>query len=157
MKMNLQEALPPMIPEFPVEIAGNHLTLRFDVNINKTKKGVKLQFVMKDIPSDPREAQQLANEIGTELQQKFADAGLQIIYDVENPYKNVVGFLLPLPSLANYLIKNVFQADVEQPEADGEEGGEEEAPAQPLPQKEEPPVPEDEPVKEVFMKRAGLK
>lgn len=157
MKMNLQEALPALIPEYPVEIAGNHLTLRFDVNINKTKKGVKLQFVMKDIPSDPREAQQLANEIGTELQQKFAAAGLQIIYDVENPYKNVVGFLLPLPSLANYLIKNIFQADVEQPEADGEEGGEEEAPAQPLPQKEEPPVPEDEPVKEVFMKRAGLK
>ena len=153
MKMNLQEALPALIPEYPVEIAGNHLTLRFDVNINKTKKGVKLQFVMKDIPSDPREAQQLANEIGTELQQKFAAAGLQIIYDVENPYKNVVGFLLPLPSLADYLIKNVFQADVEQPEADGEE----EAPAQPLPQQEEPPVPEDEPVKEVFMKRAGLK
>lgn len=157
MKMNLQEALPALIPEYPVEIAGNHLTLRFDVNINKTKKGVKLQFVMKDVPSDPREAQQLANEIGTELQQKFAAAGLQIIYDVENPYKNVVGFLLPLPSLANYLIKNVFQADIEQPEAGEEEGGEEEAPAQPLPQKEEPPVPEDEPVKEVFMKRAGLK
>lgn len=156
MKMNLQEALPALIPEFPVEIAGHHLTLRFDVNINKTKKGVKLQFVMKDVPSDPRQAQQLANEIGTELQQKFAQAGLQIVYDVENPYKNVVGFLLPLPSLADYLIKNVFQADVDQPEADGEEGGEE-APQQPLPQKEEPPVPEDEPVKEVFMKRAGLK
>lgn len=157
MKMNLQEALPALIPEYPVEIAGNHLTLRFDVNINKTKKGVKLQFVMKDIPSDPRQAQQLANEIGTELQQKFADAGLQIIYDVENPYKNVVGFLLPLPSLANYIIKNIFQADVDQPEAGEEEGGEEEAPAQPLPQQEQPPVPEDEPVKEVFMKRAGLK
>lgn len=157
MKMNLQEALPALIPEFPVEIAGHHLTLRFDVNINKTKKGVKLQFVMKDVPSDPRQAQQLANEIGTELQQKFAQAGLQIVYDVENPYKNVVGFLLPLPSLADYLIKNVFQADVEQPEADGEEGGEEEAPQQPLPQKEEPPVPEDQPVKEIFMKRAGLR
>ena len=71
MRTNLSEALPPMIPEFPVEIAGHHLTLRFDVNINKTKKGVKLQFVMNDIPQDPREAQQLASEIGTELQQKF--------------------------------------------------------------------------------------
>jgi hypothetical protein len=154
MKINLQEALPSLIPEFPVEIAGHSLTLRFDVNINKTKKGVKLQFVMKDVPSDPRQAQQVANDIGTELQQKFAAAGLQIIYDVENPYKNVVGFLLPLPSLADYLIKNVFQADVEQPEADGEK---EEAPQQPLPQKEQPPVPEDQPVREIFMKRAGLK
>jgi uncharacterized protein involved in tellurium resistance len=32
----------------------------------------------------------------------------EVVYDVENPYKNVVGFLLPLPSLANYLIKNIF-------------------------------------------------
>lgn len=155
MKMNLQEALPALIPEFPVEIAGNHLTLRFDVNINKTKKGVKLQFIMKDIPSDPREAQQIANEIGTELQQKFAAKGLQIIYDVENPYKNVIGFLLPLPSLADSLMKNVLQSDVEQPETDNEDSEEENT--EELPQKEEPPVPEDEPVKEIFMRRAGLK
>ncbi len=85
MKYNLNEALPALIPEFPVEIAGHHLTLRFDVNINKTKKGIKLQFVMKDVPTDPREAQQLANEIGSELQQKFGEANLQIVYDVENP------------------------------------------------------------------------
>ena len=64
MKLELNEALPPMIPEYPVEIAGHHLTLRFDVNINKTKKGVKLQFIMQDVPQDPRKAQQMANEIG---------------------------------------------------------------------------------------------
>jgi hypothetical protein len=85
MKRKINENLPPLIPEYPVEIAGQSLTLRFDVNINKTKKGVKLQFVMKDVPQDPRELQNLANQIGTELQQKFADAGLQIVYDVENP------------------------------------------------------------------------
>jgi hypothetical protein len=34
MRTNLSEALPALIPEFPVEIAGHHLTLRFDVNIN---------------------------------------------------------------------------------------------------------------------------
>jgi hypothetical protein len=161
MRTNLSEALPPMIPEFPVEIAGHHLTLRFDVNINKTKKGVKLQFVMNDIPQDPREAQQLASEIGTELQQKFGDAGLQIVYDVENPYKNVVGFLLPLPSLADYLIKNVFKSGEEgqmtpkTPAAEEPAQGEEETP-EALPAKETPPSEEDQ-LREMMRNRAGLK
>jgi hypothetical protein len=159
MRPTLNEALPPLIPEYPVEIAGHHLTLRFDVNINKTKKGVKLQFVMNDIPQDPRQAQQLANEIGTELQQKFGDAGLQVVYDVENPYKNVVGFLLPLPSLADYLIKNVFQSEEEgqmvqktpaaEPEADEEE-------PEALPAHELPPSEEDQ-LREMLKNRAGLK
>lgn len=158
MRTTLAEALPALIPEFPVEIAGHHLTLRFDVNINKTKKGVKLQFVMNDIPQDPRQAQQMANEIGTELQQKFGDADMQVIYDVENPYKNVIGFLLPLPSLANYIIKHILQGE------GGEEGqmvpktpaaDEEETPEK-LPAKETPPSPEDQ-VREVMMNRAGLK
>jgi hypothetical protein len=154
MKYNLNEALPAMIPEYPVEIAGHHLTLRFDVNINKTKKGIKLQFVMKDVPTDPREAQKLANEIGAELQQKFGEANLQIVYDVENPYKNVVGFLLPLPSVANFIIKNVLQ---------GESTAKAEEPDQELPDQEQAPeevdvqAQEKETMKETIMKRAGLK
>lgn len=157
MRATLKEALPAMIPEYPVEIAGHHLTLRFDVNINKTKKGVKLQFVLKDVPQDPRQLQQMANEIGTELQEKFAAANMQIIYDVENPYKNVIGFLLPLNSLANSIIKNVFKGDM---------GGEEEVPAKEppaeepageMPAQELPPAPEEEPMKEWIMRMAGLK
>ena len=156
MRTNLSEALPALIPEFPVEIAGHHLTLRFDVNINKTKKGVKLQFVMNDIPQDPRQAQQLANEIGTELQQKFGAADMQVIYDVENPYKNVIGFLLPLPSLADYIIKHVLKGEGEGQMVPKEPAqGEEEAPEQ-LPAQETPPTPEDQ-VKEIMMNRAGLK
>ena len=160
MKLTLNEALPPMIPEYPVEIAGHHLTLRFDVNINKTKKGVKLQFVMNDIPQDPRQAQAMANEIGTELQEKFGAADMQVIYDVENPYKNVIGFLLPLPSLANYIIKHVLKhegtgEEVAQDAAEGEKEGEVNAqePSN-LPAQELAP---DEPVKEILQKRAGLK
>lgn len=156
MKATLKEALPPLIPEYPVEIAGHHLTLRFDVNINKTKKGVKLQFVMKDVPQDPRQVQQMANEIGTELQQKFGDAGLQVIYDVENPYKNVVGFLLPLPSLADFLIKKIFKGESSEPEPQQEPGEEEDVPGiVELPAKELPPG--EEPIKEWIKKMAGIK
>lgn len=152
MKRQLRESLPAMIPQYPVEIAGHHLTLRFDVNINKTKKGIKLQFVMNNVPEDPRQVQEMANEIGTELQEKFGAANMQIVYDVENPYKNVIGFLLPLPSLANSIIKNVFegQGDSEEAETGNEDPGE------PLPSKEVPPA-EEEPIKEWIMKMAGLK
>jgi hypothetical protein len=157
MRTNLSEALPALIPEFPVEIAGHHLTLRFDVNINKTKKGVKLQFVMKDIPQDPRQAQQMANEIGTELQQKFGDAGLQVVYDVENPYKNVIGFLLPLPSLANYLIKNIFKGGEVTDQQEPADDSQEEPAAEPLPDQEQAPASEEDQVREIMMNRAGLK
>ena len=161
MRTTLAEALPALIPEYPVQIAGHHLTLRFDVNINKTKKGVKLQFVMNDVPQDPRQAQQMANEIGTELQQKFGDADMQVIYDVENPYKNVIGFLLPLPSLADYIIKHVLQGEggeegqmVPKTPAAKEPAAEEKPEA--LPATEQPPSGEDQ-VREIMMNRAGLK
>lgn len=154
MRSRLNEAMPSLVPEFPVEIAGHHLTLRFDVNINKTKKGVKLQFVMKDVPTDPRQAQDMANEIGTELQEKFGESNLQIVYDVENPYRNVIGFLVPLPSLANYLINNVFKGSedtIQEPEEEvPAEEPQEELPAQELP-------PSDEPIKERLMRIAGIK
>lgn len=155
MKATLKESLPAMIPEYPVEIAGQHLTLRFDVNINRTKKGIKLQFVMKDVPQDPRELQQMANEIGTALQEKFGAADMQIIYDVENPYKNVVGFLLPLPSIANSIIKNVLKAEgggqMSTDTSDDTQKG-----VDALPSKEMPPG-EEEPIREWMLRMAGMK
>jgi hypothetical protein len=151
MKKKLNEGLPPLVPEYPVTVAGHNLTLRFDVNINKTKKGVKLQFVMKDVPQDPRQVQQMANEIGTELQERFGAAGLQVVYDVENPYKNVVGFLVPLPSLADYLIKHVMKTGAStEPEK--------ELPAQEEPATGEPLPAKEEPLKENWLRKmAGLK
>lgn len=156
MKTTLKEALPTMVPEYPVEIAGHSLTLRFDVNINRTKKGVKLQFVMQDVPQDPRKLQQIANEIGTELQQKFAGADMQIIYDVENPYKNVIGFLLPLPSLANNIINNVLKSQGEAEELPPSEEPVQEPAANVPPVQELPPLKGEEPIKEWMMKMAGL-
>lgn len=126
----LKEDLEALVPTYKVNVAGQQLTLRFDVNINKTKKGVKLQFVLDQAPEDVREMQNLANEIGTELQKKFGDAGLQIIYDTENPYKNVIGFLLPLTSLGDYITKNILKGSSEAPKPAQEE------PESNLPEKE---------------------
>lgn len=158
----LNEALPALIPEYPVTIAGQHLKLRFDVNVNKTKKGIKLQFVLNEIPQDPRALQNLANEIGTELQEKFGSKNLQIIYDVENPYKNVIGFLIPLPSISNFIMTSVLKGEDTEPEQQGPEGEEapEAQPAQEVP--EEQPLPplqgpdEEEPLRERMKKIAGI-
>ena len=137
MKTKINEGLPAMVPTFPVNVAGHDLTLRFDTNVNKTKKGVKLQFVLKgDAPQDPRKMQELANKIGSELQRKFGDANLQIIYDIENPYKNVIGFLLPLNSIADTIMKQVFKDG-------GESDSTEELPAEELPADEEPAAEEE--------------
>lgn len=133
MKNKLNEDLPAMVPEFPVNMAGQSMKLRFDTNINKTKKGVKVQFVLDSVPEDPRKLQELANAIGAELQTEFGEAGLQIMYDVENPYKNVIGFLIPLPSIADYLLKNVFKGKAQQPKPEKDEP--EVEPGQELPAK----------------------
>jgi len=151
----LNESLPTLIPEYSVNIAGHHLKLRFDVNVNKTKKGIKLQFVLDQVPQDPRQLQNLANEIGTELQEKFAAHNIQVIYDTENPYKNVVGFLIPLPSISNFIMTSVLkkqEAAPEQPAPEGEEAPE----AGQLPDKEEPAADQGA-LRERLANLAGLK
>lgn len=154
----LLEALQAAIPEYPgIEIAGKTFTLRMDVNTNKTKKGIKLQFVSNELPEDVRLKQQLANAIGSELQVKFGEAKLQVILDLENPYKNVIGFLIPLPSIANYIMDVAFSDAAQSSQAPDEEAAADEVEAEPLPSEEMPATEEDEDLKEMMKWRAGIK
>lgn len=156
---NLIEALQAAITEYPgIEIAGQTFTLRMDVNNNRTKKGIKLQFVSNDLPQDIRQRQQLANNIGTELQRNFGDANLQVILDLENPYNNVIGFLIPLPSIANYIMAAGFpdtNQQTQQQDTPEEEPIEDQPEA--LPAEEVPATEEDEDLKEMMKWRAGIK
>lgn len=140
----LNEALPAQIPEYPVNIAGRSLILRFDVNVNKTKKGIKLQFILDEVPQDPRDLQDLANEIGADLQEKFGASNLQVVYDIENPYRNVIGFLVPLPSIANLLMNDVLKGSDVEPEQSSPEGEEAPEVGQELPAEELPPAEEED-------------
>ena len=92
-------------PQFNITIAGKKLGLRFDVNSNPTKKGVKMQFILDQEFEDPRDKQMLANEISVALQKKLGAAGVMVDYDDRNPYKNVIGFIVPLNSVAMLIIK----------------------------------------------------
>lgn len=94
-------------PQYNVTVAGQSLALKFDVNQNPTKLGVKLQFVLPNPNIDPKEKQELANKISTALQKRFGEAGIMIDYDTQTPYKNVIGYVVPLQSVADFLIKTI--------------------------------------------------
>lgn len=92
-------------PLFDITVAGKKYKLRFDVNDNPTKLGVKMQFVLDQEFEDPRDKQNLANEIAVALQKRYGASGIMVDYDDRNPYKNVIGFIVPLNSVAKMLIK----------------------------------------------------
>lgn len=92
-------------PLFDITVAGKKYKLRFDVNDNPTKLGVKMQFVLDQEFKNPIDKQNLADEIAVALQKRYGTSGIMIDYDDRNPYKNVIGFIVPLNSVAKMLIK----------------------------------------------------
>lgn len=95
----------PIKPQYNVKVAGQNLVLKFDINNNPTKKGIKLQFIIPDPNMDPRDKQELASKISTALQKRYGEAGIMIDYDTQTPYKNVIGFIVPLTSMSQFLVK----------------------------------------------------
>lgn len=91
-------------PRYSVTVGGKKYLLQFDVNTNPTKKGVKLQFVLDQEFEDPREKQALASKISVALQKRLGDSGIMVDYDDRNPYQNVIGFIVPLNSVANLIM-----------------------------------------------------
>jgi hypothetical protein len=92
-------------PLFNITVGGKKYKLQFDVNDNPTKKGVKLQFILDQEFQDPRDKQALANEISIALQKRLGASGVMVDYDDRNPYKNVIGFIVPLNSVAKMIIQ----------------------------------------------------
>jgi hypothetical protein len=92
-------------PKFNITVGGKKYQLQFDVNSNPTKKGVKLQFIIDQEFEDPRDKQMLANQISVALQKRLGASGIMVDYDDRNPYKNVIGFIVPLNSVATLILK----------------------------------------------------
>lgn len=97
----MAEAANPIVN---ITVAGKKYRLRFDVNDNPTKLGVKLQFLLDQDIEDPREKQKLASEISVALQKRLGSAGVMVDYDDRNPYKNVIGFIVPLTAVAKMIV-----------------------------------------------------
>jgi hypothetical protein len=95
----------PVNPRFNITVAGKKYGLQFDVNSNPTKKGIKMQFILDQEFQDPRDKQLLINEISVALQKRLGASGIMVDYDDRNPYKNVIGFIIPINSIAIMIIK----------------------------------------------------
>ena len=93
------------LPKPSITLAGQTFGLQFDLNTNETKRGVKMQFVLDSAEMDPKDKQELTQKISTALQKRFGDAGIMVDFDDRNPFQNVIGFLVPLNSISNLLIK----------------------------------------------------
>jgi hypothetical protein len=92
-------------PRFNITVAGKKYGLQFDVNDRPTKKGIRMQFILDQEFEDPRDKQALAGKISIALQKRFGDAGIMIDFDDRTAYRNVIGFIVPIDSIANMLVK----------------------------------------------------
>jgi hypothetical protein len=63
-----------------------------------------MQFILDPQEGvDPKVKAELTQKISTALQKRFGDAGVMVDFDDRNPYENVIGFLVPLTSVAKIL------------------------------------------------------
>jgi len=97
-------------PQYKVKLEGVSFAVQFDTNINETKRGVKIRFYpQSEQQLDIRKLNDLANKIAVILQKKFAEQGLQIDRDTEVQDPTVIGFMLPLASIANFVMNKVIK------------------------------------------------
>lgn len=118
--------------------------LKISVNRNKTKEGVKVQFVFPTNIEGDQKAE-MTQKLQSKLNAGLGKFGLTINQDTDVPFSNVIGFLIPIADF-KIMIKNAIG------------GGGAEAPAPEAAPEEEMPVSE-EPVKEIkrMQELAGLK
>lgn len=113
---------------YDASIAGVDWSVKFDVNKNPTKIGVKMQFFPKEPGMTPDEVNEYGNEIASALQSKFADTGITIERDRDMPDKYAgIGFTLPLDSLSLYIMEKLL-GEKQEPNDNPDSNGEFEAP-----------------------------
>lgn len=87
---------------------GKKYHVKFDVNCNETKKGVKIQLLPTDGGQEilnPQVKQTVSSEMQVALNQKLAGIGLTVDFDTDVPYKDVIGFTLKLETISQIVIK----------------------------------------------------
>lgn len=79
---------------------------KVDINKNKTKKGIKIQFALdKNISPDERD--KIAQKLHSKLSSALEPLGLNINDDTDIQFSNVVGFLILLADI-KLMIKNAL-------------------------------------------------
>ena len=89
--------------------------VKFDVNRNETKKGIKIKFfpLENGQPKEfitPEELDKISNDIATQLSPKFVKYKLELDRDEDAPEKNAAAFMVPLDSFVAFLQAFVLKA-----------------------------------------------
>ena len=101
---------------YKVTLGDKKYRLKFDVNKNPTKKGIKVKFFPLDdagneIPNpSPEQLAMLQNSVATQLAPKFNDFKLEFDEDEDAPEKNVAAFQVPLSSFVSFVANVVFKS-----------------------------------------------
>jgi hypothetical protein len=91
-------------PRYSVTLEGQKYTVQFDTEDSPTKRGINMQFILPEVPDDPRKKQELANKITVALQKKFSQNNVAVDYNERNPYENVISYIIPLSEVSNLLM-----------------------------------------------------
>jgi hypothetical protein len=77
-----------------------------DINKNETKKGIKVQFVFPEQLQGDQKAE-MTQKIQQKLTQGLMPYKLTVSQDTDVPYKNIIGFLIPIMDI-KLLVKNAI-------------------------------------------------
>jgi hypothetical protein len=94
-------------PEVKVTIAGQQFGVVFDLGVNPTKKGIKLKFVPLAQDIDIRQLSDIAAKITLVLQKRLAPHGIICNRDTQVEDPHIIGFLIPLEPIADFIINKL--------------------------------------------------
>ena len=97
-------------PVYKVTLEGETFAVEFDVNINETKRGIKIHFIPQNQNVDVRQLATMATKIATVLQGRFAQYGIQFDRDTQPKNPMVIGFMIPLSSISDFIMTNIAKA-----------------------------------------------
>ena len=101
---------------YKIKLGDKRYKLKFDVNKNPTKKGIKVKFYPLDDAGNevqnptPEQIGMLQNDVATQLAPKFNDFKLEFDEDEDAPEKNVAAFQVPLSSFVSFVANVVFKS-----------------------------------------------
>lgn len=96
-------------PLYKATLEGEDFNVVFDTNINPTKRGIKIRFEPVNQNIDVRKLSSQADKIAVALQKRFADFNLLIERDTEVKNPMTIGFIMPLSSVSEFIMKRVLK------------------------------------------------
>jgi hypothetical protein len=107
---------------YNTRFGGYDWSVKFDVNKNPTKIGVKLQFIPKDPSLEGAELNSVGNDLAAYLQKQFSE--VDIVIDRDKDFKDkftAIGFIIPLDSLSQWVMTKVIKGDTNKEQDAGSE------------------------------------